>query len=534
VTVAVLDRPFAVFGRGEMREELMTSFRVGLRQVINPETGLPFAETDIAIATSKLSAWWLEADALDIVMFASSQARAQWLADQADPLRASTEWLERFHLRMWREGKLLAAGGSGQATTAAAAGTPWPGSTTIGDPVATVGRDPAGKRYQVLFGVITPGSGVATLTLAGIDTGDETNLPIGTVISWENAPLGSSGDGTVTVAFTGGAPAEDDAAAAKRLLGRIRHKPAAGNNAHFRSWARDASVSVEDACVFACAFNAGSTLIVPVQKRVNALGPTVRVASAGTLAAVTAYVTPPGSPVAPTPPHVVVTPAVSAPTDMVLSLAMPKGRSSGWEDLQPWPAQSAGTGAVVTVVTDQQHFRISCPVALPTGVTAPKLMIWDKTQSRFTQLLVTSVVAAGAGLFDVVLSAPPTAPLVRAGQSAVQTVITVGDGISPYSRRLLVMAEAIEGFFDSLGPGEVVDLATDLRAHRAFRWPEPSEELPQRAGASVLSWLRDALGSALADSNLESNSNPTPAVPADPIAGPTMITVGRVGVYALN
>jgi hypothetical protein len=518
-TATAAERNFAVFARGEMREDMLASWRNGLRGLRNPETGLPFTDLEIATATARKSRWYVEADAIDLILLAG-QGNALFLADQVRIDRAASGFLHGYHGEQWQEEALAAEGGSGTVDAPANPGTFFVGSTIIGDPAAVVGVDPAGLRYQVLFSDSADGTGHAALVLVGIDTGKETNLEPGTKIKWTNGPLGATGDASVTVQFTGGTPQETDAEFASRLLSRIAHKPAAGNNAHVRAWARDASNAVEDACVYACAFNAGSVLVAVVQKRAGAVGPTARIASIGTLAKVTSYLTPPGSPVVPVPPHIVVVPCVAAPTNMVLALSMPKGRSSGWEDLTPWPVNNAGADVEITALASQTSFTIVCTTALPAGIAAPSMMAWNPLLSRFEKLTVQSVVNAGGNNYTVTLTSAPTMTLA------------IGSVLSPFTQRHELLAETIEAYADSLGPGEVIDLATDLRAQRAFRFPEPNEELPQRAGAGVISRLQDALGGTLADSTLASISLTTPPIPAQVILGPSLIVLGKIGLYS--
>ena len=94
-----------------------------------------------------------------------------------------------------------------------------------------------------------------------------------------------------------------------------------------------------------------------------------------------------------------------------------------------------------------------------------------------------------------------------------------------------VIAEAIEAYFDTLGPGEVIDLTDDDRAHRAMRQPLQSEEDPARAGAGVLTFLQEALQAALSDNALDSISSQVPTVPADAVLGPAYMVPGHVGFY---
>jgi hypothetical protein len=518
------ERQFVTFRRGEIREQIMTSWRIWLRQNTNPDTGQAFTETEIATATAKQSRWWIEADAIDLAEMANQQ-RGLFLADQIRIDRAATAWLENYHGVMWKVARLPATGGSGAVDAPATSGTVWTGSTTIPDAAAVKGRDPAGKRYQVLFTVITPAGGVADLTLKGIDTGEETNLDtIGTEITWyENEPVGSGGPAATTEAFTGGLSVETDADYSARILSRIRHKPAAGNNAHFRAWARNSSNAIEDAFVYACFQHAGSVQVCITQKRGNVLGPTARLASSGTLADATSYLTPPGSPVVPAPPLVLITTPTKQVSDLVLRASMPTGQAGGWTDLDPWPEQDSGYGATITAVTDQTHFEVTVAAAsggLPSGVTAPAMMVWNEDTSRFEELDVSSVTESTHPAYDVVLNTAPA-----------KTLATT-DLVSPDTDRRVLIAETIQAYFDSLGPGEVIDLTSDSRAHRAYRFPLPNEEYPQQAGSVITGWLVDALGATLGNAVLESISLTEPPVAPDPTAGPYMLVVGTVGIYA--
>lgn len=530
MTARAPERAFATFRRGQVREDILTSFRFGLRQVLNPDTNAAFTETEIATATGRLSRYFIEADAIDLVLL-SAQNRDLFFADQARIDRAATTFLTGYHGRLWGESKLSAVGGSGPVDAPATPGSIFVGSTTVPDPAAVFGTDAQGLRFQVLFTEITPAGGVATLQLKGIDTGPATNIDVGNEIKWSNAPPTAPEPATVTTKFTGGFGAETDREFARRLLDRVRQKQAAGNNAQFRAWARQASVAVEDGFIYATAIHAGSVRVAVTQRRGDTEGPTGRLASVGTLTDVTAFLTPPASPVVPTPPFVVVTGHVAEGVDMTLGMSLPFGQASGWEDLDPWPG--LGTGApfntYISAITDQQNFKITRGLAskdLPAGVTAPSMMALDPARSRFESLNVQSVTLDAGDVFDVVLAAAPSFTLV-AGSA------TTGTRLSPDVSRRELIAQTIEAYFDSLGPGELVDLSVDLRAHRAFRFPPPNEEFPQRAGTGVISRLQDALGASLADATLDEVSQSLPTLPADPVDEPNMLVADDLGIYPL-
>ena len=548
--VAPDEREFQTFARGHIRDNvILAAFRESLRGLTNPETGLVFTEDEIERSTQPGSRFYIEADAIDI-MGQAYDARALFFADQIDPERASDDFLDLQHGRFWfgLDSRLDAVGASGNVLGVGDVGTLYVGSQTIGDPTAVVGTDPNGLRYQVLADttlVLNPETqrGEAIIPVKGIDTGFETNLPSDTVITWsQNVPLGSQPTAAVVVppgtqaptGLQGGLDGENSADYAARILRRIRRRPASGNNAHFEAWAEQSSVAVEKGFVYATALHAGSVLVAFTEKRdPNALGgPLARIATAGTLVDVTNFLVPPASPVVPQRVFVLVTPTTAQPTDLVMRIAMGLGIGAGWFDAVPFPNPpvppdlSTTSEAQISAVTSQTDFDMTVTGGLPGGAAAlsapdaPAMMVWNDATSRFERLGVATITDLGGGSFNVVLNTAPTKTLV------------VEDRLSPYTDRLDIIAEAIEEFFDTLGPGEVVD-ANDLRASRAARFPEPEVEFPTRAGQAVVSVVVDSLTGVASDAELTRISRSEPDLPANISDGPNMITLGRFNLYPL-
>jgi uncharacterized phage protein gp47/JayE len=521
------ERAFAFFERGSIRDDIiLLNFRLGLAQLIDPETGALFTQDKIAQATQQGSMFWREADAIDLYGMAA-QARGLTLADQVRIDRANSNFLVNYHGDLWDLTPLPASGGSGPVTTNATPGTIYTGSVVIPDPGATTFRDQANLRYQVLLTTVTPGSGVAELTLVAIDTGEATNLPAGTVLVIDqNPPIGAQPNATVEDDFRGGFPDESMADFAARIKADVRHKPGAGNNPQFRSWARASSTAIRDGYVYACAMHAGSTFVCITQKRGKSVGPNALQATAGVLAQATAYLVPPASPVVPPRAFIVVTTFTPAPADTIVQLSQSKGSPAGWANTTPWPGFT-GIVASIGTVTDQTHFRMHSDTALPggagtlSGANAPRIMVWDVATSRFEKLLVTSITSAGANNYDVVLTQAPN------------HVLAIGDWISPDMARRVKVAEAAEAYFDSLGPGEVVNLATDVRADRAARFPDPAEEAPSKGGQAIVATISDVLGYTLAAGSLFSMSITAPPLPADVVLGPAKLTLGKFAVFDL-
>jgi Baseplate J-like protein len=524
-----VEREYVTFRRGEVREIILANFREGLRAKTDPETGLPFTESTIKRVTQEGSRFYVEADADDLVLMAVGK-RAEFLSQQLSHDRAGHAFLVERHSVLWDEPFLPGFSATGQVLATGNPGATYVGSTTIPDQLATYGVDQRGNRYQVYIGGVADADREAELTLASIDTGIETNIPVGEKIRWVNPPIGSDPEATVIDAdFSGGQPPENDADYQDRLGARIRHKPAAGNAAQFRAWCRESSVSVDDGFIYPAAFNAGSVLAVVLQKRGSTVGPNARLPSAGVLTAVEDRIVPPASPVVPPHVHVVVVAPQARSTNMVLLLDLLRGSATGWEDVEPFPSSRGALSSVaITTVTSQSNFQITSGAAgqLPGAVAGPlagvHLMVWNDAISAFERLDVSTVEDLGAGVYRVLLSAAPVKTLV------------VGDYVSPSTARRDAIAQGVTEYFDSLGPGEVVDLDTDVRGSVAFRRPIPSEEAPQRAGQAVINFITESLGSALADAQLDVISVSTPSVPTDPLDGPELLVPGKLNVLPLS
>lgn len=523
-----VEREFAVFRRGEQREAQLRDLREGLRLLIDPDTGQPFTDDVLRRATARGGRFWREADAIDLILM-GVQKGGEFFAQQTRIDRSGSSWLRQYHSPLWGEPYLPAFGGSGFVNARGLAGTTWLGSTTIPDPFAQVAADTSGLRYQVVLTGTADANGNAQLVLLAIDGGTTTNLAVDSVLKWVSPPPGSEPTVTVVGAdFTGGQDAETDADFSKRLAARVRHKPASGNWAHLRSYARAASVSVEDAFVYPAAFHAGSELVVVTQKRGDVRGPLARAPSFGTLQAVTAALVPPASPFVPGRVHVVVLPPQLVPSDMVVRLAQPLGSAAGWTDLEPFPPINGTDAVTVTTVTTTTVFQVTCDGAglLPQGVAGPlagvHLMAWNQSISSFERLDVSTVEDIGGGIYRVTLATAPTRAL------------QVGDWISPEMARRDTLASAVSAYFDGLGPGEVIDLENDERGARAYRHPVGSEEYPTRAGQSAISVIGEALGAPVSDAQLASVSVSAPSLPTDPIDGPNLIVAGNFAVYPLT
>ena len=527
------ERKFLLFRRGDVRDDIILSnYRNSLRTLVDPDTGATFTEDTVIMVTARGSSLFIEADGVDLFAQAN-QARARYLANQLRPTWSNTAFLADYHGPLWlgeQDPYLPATGGSGQVTGSAPAGTVFTGSNVLGDPTAAVAVDPNGKQYQLLATTTVPvGADTVALELAGVDLGSDTNPQTGTILTWSaNKPVGADDDAPVATSFSGGFDKETDKELADRIEQFIAYRPASGNPAHFVNWARAASNAVESAFVYPCGFYSGSVLVCLLQKRGTATGPDARTDVApATLIAARNYLVPPDSPVVPQRAYVVVVPPNEEDADLVMRFSMGQGTTGGWADTTPWPAYSSSYPAVIVAsVTSQTEFVVTTNDDLPggaaslTGDDAPQLMLWDEENSVFEELDVLTVTDAGTAV-TIELNAAPT------------MTIAAGQYLSPYTDRESIISDAVEDYFDELGPGEVVDLDTDPRAARAFRYPPPTEQYPSIAGQLVVSRVIDALGGVAPNAELTSISQSEPTLPGDIVDGPNIITLGKLGIYPL-
>lgn len=531
------ERKFAYFRAGEIRDNvILTSWRNALRTLVNPDTGVTFTEDEIQRATQPGSRFYIEADAIDL-WAQVAQSRSLFFVNQARPLRSNTAFLNDFWGKLWlgENSRLPATGGSGTVNATATVGSVFPGSTTIGDPSAAVATDGNGFRYQVLVTVTTPASGIAQLSMEAIDTGFSTNPIANSPLTWSaNQPPGADPQATVASDFSGGLDAETDSEYAQRIENRIQNRPAAGNTTHFIFWAQQANAAIETAFVYPTSLHAGSVIVAILQKRnpdaLTPEGPDVRIdVSDAIFSDATNYLVPPNSPVVPERAFVVVTKPAGQDSDIVVKIFMPLGSTGGWDDAEPWPNPPTGTAyqeVKILTVTDQQNFTVRTDDDLPggaaslSGADAPQVMIWNKAESRFEKLDVASISKSGT-VATFVLNNPAS------------FTIAVDDRISPYTNQLETIAESFETYFDTLGPGELVDLDTDPRAARAFRHPAPNILYPYRAGSTILTQLLDDLAGIATDAELTSISRNEPDLPGQIIDGPNQVILGHASIFPL-
>lgn len=510
---------FTRIGRGEQREQQLEQFRNSLRVLIDPTTGVEFEEEEIRRATLQGSRYWVEAESDDL-MIQVQQKRAEFIAQQVDPRRSATAWLAGFHAPSLGAPRLQASGGSGEVMAVGQPGTTYVGSTTLPDTLASYCTI-RGMRFQVLFTVVVPASGEAPVVIQGVDVGPATNLEEGDVVVWGNPPAGSELNATVRENFSGGTNVETAEEWGERLFSLKSIRPKNGNAAHFRAWSRESTNAVQDAFVYPCVFDTDSVMVCLTQKRGGVVGPLARIPSIGTLTVVQGRIVPPGSQIVPGGVMVLVTGPQAVDCDVAIGLPLRKNSQQGWLDPSPWPRYTSNPSQVQSV-TSQVLFRINSDVSLP-AVGTPSLMLWDNPTSRFVKLTVSSVTYISGTTYEVALAIAPA-----------DHTIAAGDRVSPYTPRHTEIAQGIETYFDSLGPGEAFSLTGDARSARAYRRPRPEREAPYDADGTVLDYVEEALGTRFFGEQLLVASPSTVGTTVQLAQGPRMLVAGRAGIYPVG
>jgi hypothetical protein len=367
--------------------------------------------------------------------------------------------------------------------------------------------------------------------------GRGTNPGTGNLLTWVTRDPNMQAQATVLTSFSGGVDVETDGELASRIAGIVRHRPGGGNSSQVRQWARAVTSSIEDGFVYPCAFNAGSTLVCIVQKRGGASGVLARQPNTTVLANAIAYLTPPYSPVFNPRSFVLVTGWAPEYSDLVLRMTMAKGAKVGWQDARPFPSYNSVTPQIVAVEPTPTIFTMSCPgdATLPgapsslslgavLGGVAPKLMLWDKANTRFAVASVYNIQDLGSSQYRVILNSLPDGLTPDVG-------MRVSPALDDNSAK--IVSQAIRDHFDALGPGELFDLDNDDRGGRCVRFVPAAEEKPYRAGALVATRVIEALGGTAADAELDSISQTVPSYPTNVLNGPNMLVCGHVGIYEL-
>lgn len=417
--------------------------------------------------------------------------------------------------------RLPAIGASGYVTISASGG-----GTTIfqGDEI----KDrQSGLRFQCNNGAI---GGILyhdgdEVPLIGVDTGPQTDIPGGRLLTWTSPRPGCGSDATVVTqsdgvsGLTGGRPIEDDNTAITRALAIRANPPASGNDAEYQATIlATPGVAVQQPFTYPCIVGTGSMGFVFT---LRPAGPgQTRIPSGAQVSAVLAFVT--GQ--MPADDSIFACSLTAVPTDTVLRVTWAPG-SPTWVDTATWPQffPIATQGIKVTVVVDSTHFTLATANATYGGVSQPTvgqtIGVYDRTGQIFRRKKILSFTGTGPWVI--------TCDTSNAASDTSYTPI-VGQRACPWSDSLSNIPAAVIAHFDSLGPGEQVGVFFDPGQRQKRSPPAPTffpSQLSNRLTTPVLA-LASIQDAVVAE----------PSIPAGPGTGSpgvnsNLLTLGFLGVF---
>lgn len=376
-----------------------------------------------------------------------------------------------------------------------------------------------GKRYRVVAVATVPtGSNVGVI---GIDTGTETNLAQGEILTWTQPPTGSATTCVVASGgLTNGQPADTNSRLRKRLLKRLREPQNGGSWAHYQRWIEDTSSSVENAYVYPAAQGPGTVHAAYTvegtrdndYQRAGTSALTTSIADAVVLQA-------------PEFADTTITTVDHEDLSVVLKLTLPNpvvqgGAGGGWIDKSTvrWPP-ALGSGAVtVSSVTDSDSFVVTSTTVPVDGAW---IHIFDSTNR---EVLLARVVSHSGS------SGSYTINLDRALSG-----VTAGDHVFPASERGGKYADTFMAEVAKLAPGEKTTEVDVLP--RAYRHPRAIDGFPSGLTTRQLTAVQTSYGEIQNASYFALNGSTgytlplEPSVPGAVTSAPNIWRVKHFAVY---
>jgi uncharacterized phage protein gp47/JayE len=308
------------------------------------------------------------------------------------------------------------------------------------------------------------------IPIQGIDTGFATNLPAGSILSWDLSRPGCGATATVNVqadgsGLGGGAPAETDDQYRRRLDTVAANPPASGNDAAYQAAANALpNVAVQQAFTIPAVQGPGSTgiaiLLRPAQPGASRI-PNATQLSLMLSSFVGQF---PGDD------GVYAIAVIASTVTVVLKVLWAPG-SRAWADAQTWPTYIATPNLVSVAApssgtTSATYFRLNA-----TGITSPtvgqSIAFFDRPNLVFRRKKIASFVTDGAGGYDITCD-------TTNGLTDTSYVPTIGQPCCPWSDSLNDLVLPIVSYFDTLGPGEQFSSFFDPGLRQKRQPPSPT------------------------------------------------------------
>lgn len=433
------------------------------------------------------------------------------------PLRATGQDLED-----WREALGLpvvsASPASGKLTINVSGG----GSVTMPD--GLVFLYPNGLRGKVngtQLGIFDE----QDVDVIAIDTGDGTNLEIGSKVRWNNPPFNVAIEARVSVngALTGGFDEETEARKRARVLNRLRNTPGGGNWGQLREIAFNALPSVIDSAVYPALGGPSSDKLVIVKGFDRKRNDYHRAFQSGGVNLVRTAI---HSELSTGDEHVVGT-ATEQACDLTFELNLPAsslagGNGLGWTDQRPWPPAGSGDHITVTSVANfGAQITVSAATATAPIVGQTHVMWWSPHDMKMRTYQVTGV-TGGTGAWVLTLERPAVDDL---GNTAA-----IGDYISPAAANGDKYGDSFLDLMEQLGAGE--NTAELSRLPRSARHPFVGEGaeigITNKFATDFLRKNRE-----IVNGELSYVPTPIPSVPATVADNPNILAPRHFGIVVM-
>lgn len=421
---------FVVKTRDQVRDEWLRDFK--------------FRQPDADITEGSLV--WLDAStAADATMPLYNDVRV--ISNAIDVDNANTEQLNRIGLAEIGP-RRPASGSQGYVYVVASSG----GGQIVEGTILRHTKTRA--EYQAL--VTDTYANGSRLSVGSLSTGIASDLPAGTVLEFENPPIGIGALATVDEdGISGGGPEEDDPTYRQRIKDARRDPPAAANWAHYVAAIESVpGISVEKGFAIPAPRGAGTVALL-FTMRPASLGAS-RIPNGAQIAAIEAAVMAD----MPFDDGAEFCALVEEGVAVELEVTWQTG-AAGWVDVAPWPADGAST-FVIDDATSPTFFAVSGSGAAP--VVGKTMALYDATNKRFVAKRITDVVDNGGGFYDLETDTTSVA-------SDTSYLPLVGQLVSPWSASLPDIVTPVLTYFAKQGPGEQVNIPPDPNG-RKIRFPQ--------------------------------------------------------------
>ncbi len=383
--------------------------------------------------------------------------------------------------------------------------------------------DGKGFRYSVQTSALYADD--ATIAISAIDAGADTNLEAGETLRWVTAPPFSADTALVaTGGLTGGADAEDDETARRRLIRRLSTFPGSGNWTQVAETAEAATPKIQVAFPYPAA-QGPATQHVAVVAYTSDTNKTREIDAATMTGLIEPYI------VGALAEHsdVVVTTVTDVETNVAIFLSLPAssaasvpGPGGGWMDGTPWPRPvEADVDAdlafcAVTAVTNTTRFSVRASQS-PTA-NSTRICWFSPLEWKLYTATVLTIHSFAANVADITIDQPFIG-------------IAADHLISPQSVKQQDYFDAVIDHFALMGPGEKTDNASVLA--RAYRRPTPASQWPASLDSKMLRKLSN-VGDEVLDVDYAYRSVTSPAVPASVTDPPNILVPLNLAFYELT